>query len=124
AGSPTLDACVANDADPGLVAALRATFDAAVATCEEMPDFGLAWTVDQAVNAAAVAHVRGLVSDALGSSPGGALLEETAERRGRRCQVSVVNAAGGVVTSFLRAFDRCTRKALAHGADGEADLVA
>lgn len=122
-GTAAVAACVTNDADPGLVAALGATADAAVAACEEMPDFGVAPTGDQGVNAAAVAHVRGLVTDALGSSPGGALIDPAVDRRGRRCQTAVVKGAESVVTGFLQAFGKCVRKALARGADGEADLA-
>jgi hypothetical protein len=121
--TPDPATCLANDADPALAAALRATFDAAVASCGDPPDFGLAPTVDQGVNAAALTHVRGLVADALGSSPGGALIDDGIDRRGRRCQSAVVKGAGGVVTRFLRAFESCVRKALARGVDGKDDLA-
>lgn len=115
--------CVANDADPGLAAARKATFDAAVASCTDVPDFGLAPTIDEGVNTAAALHVRGLFADALGSSPDGALIDGATDRRGRRCQENVVKRAGSLATEFLGAFARCVRKALAHGADASEDLA-
>ena len=116
-------ACLAGDTAPAVVAARQATFAAAVASCADMPDFGLAQTVDQGVNAAAVIHMRGLVIDALGSSPGGALIDDAIDHRGRRCQGSVVQGTGSVATAFLTAFQKCVSKALARGADAEDDLV-
>src|SRR5262245_48308873 len=55
ATTPSLAACVANDADAALADARRATFDAAVESCAEPPDFGLSPTVDEGVSTAAVA---------------------------------------------------------------------
>jgi hypothetical protein len=115
-------ACVGNAADPGLAAALQATFDAAVAACEDIADFGVAPTVDQGVNEAAVAHVRGLFADALGSSPGEALIDRGVDRRGRRCQTAVIRGAGSLVTGFLKAFDRCVRTLLARGGEDEVGI--
>jgi hypothetical protein len=48
--SADVPACVANDGDADLVGATKATFDAAVAACAELPAFGVAPTVDQGVN--------------------------------------------------------------------------
>ena len=120
---PDVAACVTNDADPALAAARRATFDAAVASCAESPDFGLAPTVDEGVSTAAVAHVRGLVRDALGSSPDGALIDGGEDRQGRRCQAAVVKGAGAIVTRSLSIVARCVRKSLAQGDAAAGELL-
>jgi len=117
-------ACVANDTDAGLAAATQATFDAAVGSCAELPAFGVARTVDQAVNEAAVAHVRGLVDDAFASSPGGAMITDASDVKGRRCQASVAKGMEAIVTTYVAGFGRCVRKALASGAGDEAALAA
>jgi hypothetical protein len=119
--SSGVPACVANDADPALAVATKATFDAAVAACAELPAFGVALTVDQAVNDAATTHVRGLVDDAFGSSPAGALVADASDAKGRRCQASVVKGMEGIVTRYLERFGRCVEKALG---DGAGDAVA
>jgi hypothetical protein len=113
--------CVADDADPTLAAATKATFDAAVAACAELPPFGVAPTVDQGVNDAAVTHTRGLFDDAFGSSPAGAMIVDASDAKGRRCQATVAKGMEAVVTSYLARFGRCVRTALEKGAaDGEA----
>lgn len=111
--------CVFDDAAAGVAGARTAVATAAATRCTELPDFGVAPTVDEAVVAAALVHTRGLLTDALGSSPGGALIDD--DQRGRRCQRAVVNASGGVATAFLSAFERCVGRTLARGGE---DLTA
>jgi hypothetical protein len=110
--------CVTDGAAPELVAAVQASFDAAVASCQELPPFGVAPTVDEGVATAAVTHLRGLFGDAFATSPGGALVFETSDRRGRRCQAGVAQGANAVATVMLDGFARCTRRVLARGAEG------
>ena len=117
-------ACVANDADPDLSGAIRATFDAAVASCSELPAFGVGRTVDEAVTTAAVTHVRGLFDDAFGSSAGGAMIFDASDRRGRKCQAGMTRGAGAVATAFLKRFAACVEKSLGRDADGPEALAA
>ena len=116
-------ACVANDADADLVGAIETTFDAAVAACAELPAFGVAPTVDQGVNDAAVTHVRGLFADAFGGSPSGATIVDATDTKGRRCQASVAKGMEAVVTGYLGRFARCVEKTLAKKAE-DADVLA
>ena len=109
--------CVANDADTALVGAIKATFDGAVASCAELPPFGVAPTVDQAVNDAAVTHLRGLFDDAFGSSPGGAMIVDVSDSKGRRCQAGVAKGMEGIAAGYLVRFERCVEKTLARGAE-------
>jgi hypothetical protein len=81
---PASASCVVELDD--LAEATKVTFDAAVASCAELPPFGVAPTVDEGVRDAVVTHVRGLVTDALASSPGGAMIADATDARGRRCQ--------------------------------------
>jgi len=112
AGTGDVPACVANDADAGLAGAVQHTFDAALAACTEPPAFGVAPTVDQSVNDAAVTHVRGLVDDAFGSSPAGAMIAAPSDTKGRRCQAAVVKGMEAVVVGYVGRFARCVEKAL------------
>src|SRR5262249_48639625 len=104
-------ACVANDADADLVAAVQHTFDSALASCAEPPAFGVAPTLDQNVNDAAVTHVRGLVDDAFGSSPAGAMIAEPSDPKARRCQAAVVKGMESVVLAYVGRFARCVERA-------------
>ena len=117
--------CATNDADSGLIAAVGATFEAAVSSCAELPPFGVGPTVDEAVNTAAVVHVRGLFDDVFGSSAGRvAMIAEPTDRRGRKCQAGMVKGAGTVATTYLKRFGACVEKTLARGGDGPDALVA
>ena len=101
AGTGDVPACVANDADAGLAGAMQDTFDAALAACTEPPAFGVAPTIDQGVNDAAVTHVRGLVDDAFGSSPAGAMIADPTDTKSRRCQAAVVKGMESVVVGYV-----------------------
>jgi hypothetical protein len=116
--------CVANDADGDLVGATKATFDGAVAACSELPPFGVAPTVDQGVNDAAVTHVRGLFTDAFGSSPSGAMIVDASDTKGRRCQAGVAKGMEAIVIAHVGRFGRCAERALAKGAENADALAA
>src|SRR5262245_20838576 len=75
--------CVANDAAPRLADAVAGTFDAAVASCAEIPAFGVSPTVDDAVTTAAVFHVRGLFDDAFVSSGTSPVVFDASDRQRR-----------------------------------------
>src|SRR4029450_10325253 len=81
--------CVDDDAASDVAAAVQATLDAAVTSCQELPPFGVNPTVDEGVATAAVTHLRGLFGDAFGTSPGGAFVFDASNRRGRSCQAGM-----------------------------------
>ena len=123
AGTGDVPACVANDADADLAAAVQHTFDAALASCAEPPAFGVDPTLDQNVNDAAVTHVRRLVDDAFGSSPAGAIIADPSDTKGRRCQAAVVKGMEAIVVGYVARFARCVEKALEKGAGDSAALA-
>jgi len=75
------------------------------------------------VTDAAVTHVRGLVDDAFGSSPAGAMIADPSDTKGRRCQAAVVKGMEAVVVGYVGRFARCVEKALEKGAGDAAALA-
>lgn len=115
------DACVAEPSRK-VESARDKTGRAADKSCATVPDFGP--TDPNAVNAAASAAARGLVTDLFGGALDLALATRSGGRDAAKCQAAVAKAALKCQSTRLKEFQSCQKKGLKTGAIASAGDLA